>query len=227
MRSLAVFAVLLFLAAGTAQAATSPEQKAKTGDPAAQLAMGDSYCDARPGMDARDASKAVYWWNQAGQNRDKDIAMTAYFNIGSYYLGRFVNLEHYNPETSKPVAMCHSNSKVRPDYAQAAKYFKKCTALNHHDKSCELALGHLYNAKGDDAKAYYWYATVLAYTLDNDFDNIQNYPRRNEVFSLDHPALRKEPMLRYTRHVAERLKPAQVKMLNAEAQAYIRSKRVN
>lgn len=225
MRRIAVFAVLLILAAGTAGAATSPEQKARSGDPAAQLAMGDSYCDTRPGMDARDPSKAIYWWAQAARNYDHNIAMTAYLSLGSYYLGRFANLAYYIPDKSKPIALCHGDAKVKPDYNRAAKYFKKCTALNHFDKSCELALGHLYNAKGDDAKAYYWYATVLAYNLDNDFDKVKRYPKRNEVLSLDHPALRKELMLPYVRKVADRLKPAQVKMLNAEAQAYIRAKR--
>lgn len=226
MRRIAVLAVIAILAANSAEAATSLEQRARSGDPMAQLQMGDSYCDARPGMDARDPKKAMYWWNQAGQNRDKDIAMTAYLSMGTYYLGRFVNLDYYHPDKSKPVVLCHANSKkVRPDYDRAVKYFKKCAALRHHDKSCELALGHLYNEKHDDAKAYYWYATVLAYILDNDFDNIRRYPNRNEILSLDHPGLRKEPMLAYVRKVAERLKPAQVKMLNAEAQAYARGRK--
>ena len=225
MRQIANFVFVFFLTAGIAQAATSLEQKARNGDPAAQMAMGDSFCDTRPGMDARDPSKAIYWWSQAARNYAHNIAMTAYLNLGAYYLGRFANLTYYDPDKSKPIALCRGDSKVQPDYARAAKYFRKCTALNHQDKSCELALGHLYNAKGDDAKAYYWYATVLAYILDNTFDNIQRYPRQNEVLSLDHPGLRKQPMLGYVRKVADRLKPAQVKMLNAEAQAYIRGKK--
>lgn len=211
-----IFALPLLMLAGcmTGGPSASTLEKANKGDVKAMFRVAEYQC-AKEDASSHGA-ETLKWWKKIADGKDKASAAQANQYLGLFYLSLFANEDTYNPDKPEPIAYC-TGSPAKPSYTKAIRYFTRCAESKFPPATaCQSALGHLYLNRKNNAKAYFWYATVLAGMM----DDIYGSDHENEVSPLD-PKLSDSLAAQNARRAAEHLSLEQTAEIGKKAKEWV------
>lgn len=207
-RALLSIAALLLLAACTGGPGEATLSKAMKGDTRAMFRMAEFYCAREDAGDK--GEQTLKWWKKLADGKNAAAAAQANEYLGLYYLSLFANEDTYNPDAPEPISYC-TGSPEKPAYARATRHFVRCAEAL---PSCRAALGHLNQHRKDYAKAYFWYATLLADIT----------PEGEEISPLD-TDVSTTRAAQNARRAAEHLTPDRVASIGKTAQEWVKARR--
>lgn len=207
----------------------------QSGNAAAQLELGKYYCVNEPRGSG--SPKTIAAWKKAielntahpAPMNDTSIAAEAMENLGLLYLslyedpsGPFTHGSYnFDPEKDKPHAYCTGRVAGQTDVAAANKWLTACTDIKYENSffrgvfECMSGLAHMNARQKNYAKAYYWYAMILAGGLQNEY---YTQGKTMPPFSANDPLLHLKDHVYaeelYLKRMARHLSKAEIKKLD-------------
>lgn len=192
-------------------------KRAMQGETKAMFHLADYHC-AREPVDSNGA-ETLKWWKKIAQGRNKHAAAQAEEYLGLFHLSLFANEDTYNPDAPEEISYC-TGSPGKPAYAKAIRHFTRCAESGFDlAQSCQADLGHLYLHRKDYARAYFWYATVLAKMA----DEIYGPEHAQEITPLD-PELSTTLPAQNARRAAEHLTTENAAAIAKRAQEWVKER---
>lgn len=216
-RLLSLFLLLALAACAAPGFNQATLDKAEKGDMKAMFRLADYYC-AREDAAAK-GTEALKWWGKIAEGEDATAAAQANEYLGLFHLSLFANEDTYTPDAPEPLSYC-TGSPDHPAYAKALKHFTRCAdAGAKNTKSCQTDLGHLFLHRKDYAKAYFWYATVLAGFM----NEIYGPDHANEISPLD-PEISTTLAAQNARRAAEHLTTEKAAAIAKRASDWVKNR---
>lgn len=213
MHSYLSIAALLLLSACAGGPGEATLSKAMKGDTRAMFRMAEFYCAREDASDK--GEQTLKWWKKIADGKNAAAAAQANEYLGLYHLSLFANEDTYNPDAPEPISYC-TGSPAKPAYTRATRHFLRCAEAGL--PTCRAALGHLNQHRKDYAKAYFWYATLLADIT----------PEGKDISPLDTDTSTTRAA-QNARRAAEQLTPDRVAAIGKTAQEWVaaRKKTIN